>query len=99
MVHDLSGRSARTEPADPPGYAGAAAAALLALNHETTHGRGYLWPSQVHATVSHLWLLTNHLTATLTQAGRWLEEQHAAGRVCQHASPDADLTVRACLDG
>jgi diguanylate cyclase (GGDEF)-like protein len=86
------------DPHDPPGHARAAADSLLTLNHEAAHGGGLLCPSQLHAVVSYLWLLTNHLTGTLVQAGRWLEEQHAAGWVRQDASPDASPAVRDTLD-
>jgi hypothetical protein len=34
----------------------------------------------------------------LNQAGHWLEDQHTAGRVREHASPDPTPAVRAALD-
>jgi diguanylate cyclase (GGDEF)-like protein len=86
------------DPHDPPGHARAAVESLPALSHEAAHGGGLLCPSQLHAVVSYLWLLTNHLTGTLVQAGRWLEEQHAAGQVRQDAGPDASPAVRDSLD-
>jgi diguanylate cyclase (GGDEF)-like protein len=90
--------SAGAASADPPGHAYAAAQSLLALNNEVSHSCGYLWPSQIHTTIGHFWLLAQHLTPALTQAGRWLEEQHRSGRVREHASPDPAAAVRAALD-
>jgi diguanylate cyclase (GGDEF)-like protein len=83
----------RAELTEPPRFARAAAESLAELNQDVAHGHGYLCPSQVHATIGHLWLLTHHLTASITQASRWLDEQHRAGRARQPAAPDAtDLT-------
>jgi diguanylate cyclase (GGDEF)-like protein len=82
----------------PPRHAQAAAESLQRLNGEATHGIGYLWPSQTHTTISHLWLLTHHLTRAMTHLARWLEEQHDAGRVRRLDTPDADPAVRAALE-
>ncbi len=95
---DFGGGPGRPPDHGPPRQARAATEALLALNEEVDHGHGYLWPSQIHTTISHLWLLTHQLNTTLTHAARWLEDQHTAGRVREHSTPDATPAVRTALD-
>jgi diguanylate cyclase (GGDEF)-like protein len=69
-----------------PSPADHAATAAQALDHEATHGHDYLWPSQVHTTLTHLWEVTNGLTPVLLHAGAWLDTHHQGDRTRHHPS-------------
>lgn len=86
-----------TGPATPVDHADAAARALAALEHETTDGQDYLWPSQIHATINHLWLLTSRLSPVLNHTGSWLDAHHRADRTRHLRAPDAGPDVHAAL--
>ncbi len=59
----------------------AAAEGVRALNHATTFGAGYVWPSDVDDVAAELSLLARRLPQALEQAAAWLEQAQAAGRV------------------
>jgi diguanylate cyclase (GGDEF)-like protein len=81
----------------PADHAHTAAHALQTLDHETTHGHDYLWPSQLHTTLTHLWQVTNRLTPVLLHAGAWLDTHHHANRTRHLRAPDPGPDVHATL--
>jgi hypothetical protein len=65
----------------PAEAAQAAAEAVRSLNHATSGGTGYEYPSDLYDVVGALATLVMGLPQAIGQAVTWLEREHAAGRV------------------
>lgn len=78
-------------PSTPVEWAERAAEAIRGLNHASR--AGYVWPSDVDATVGELQLLAERLPQALNQTARWLSRQDLAGRVGHDAGDDPTVVV------
>jgi hypothetical protein len=75
------------EPVSAWEAANRAAEAVRALNHVTLGPGGYAEPADVDAVLAELAALVWRLPQALTQAGRWLLTEHAAGRLGHDTYP------------
>lgn len=63
-----------------------------------TSGAGYVWPSEVDAVVAALETMARSLPQALSQASKWLEREHHAGRVGTDRGGSADDTLYGAVE-